>query len=155
MPAERDELLTSLVDLDGSQYFAINRTGTLLWPLLVKRYEWIADTAGPGKYRGGLGLRKVYSLPQGSRLTVAFERAKCPPWGLFGGGACMCSPGIQVTTDAPVSLVANIVGQSCTEPNGDLTDSFLSSDRRAILLESGLSHCCSISRVEEKTVEAR
>ena len=28
----------------------------------------------------------------------------------------------EVTTDAPVSLVANIVGQSCTEPNGDLTD---------------------------------
>jgi hypothetical protein len=27
-----------------------------------------------------------------------------------------------VTTDAPVSLVASIVGQSCTEPNGDLTD---------------------------------
>ena len=25
-------------------------------------------------------------------------------------------------TDAPVSLIANIVGQSCTEPNGDLTD---------------------------------
>jgi N-methylhydantoinase B len=57
------------------------------WPLLVKGYEWIPDTAGPGKYRGGLGLRKVYSLPQGARLTVAFERAKCPPWGLFGGGA--------------------------------------------------------------------
>ena len=28
----------------------------------------------------------------------------------------------EVTTDAPVSLVANIVGQSCTEPSGDLTD---------------------------------
>ncbi len=28
----------------------------------------------------------------------------------------------EVTTEAPVSLVANIVGQSCTEPNGDLTD---------------------------------
>jgi hypothetical protein len=28
----------------------------------------------------------------------------------------------ELTTDAPLSLVANIVGQSCTEPNGDLTD---------------------------------
>src|SRR5687767_13856634 len=28
----------------------------------------------------------------------------------------------EVTTDAPVSLVAKIVGQNCTEPNGDLTD---------------------------------
>jgi N-methylhydantoinase B len=57
------------------------------WPLLVKRYEWIPDSAGPGRFRGGLGLRKVYSLPQGGRFTAAFERSKCPPWGLFGGGA--------------------------------------------------------------------
>ena len=40
------------------------------WPLLVKRYEWITDSAGAGKFRGGLGLRKVYSLPRGGRLTA-------------------------------------------------------------------------------------
>jgi hypothetical protein len=28
----------------------------------------------------------------------------------------------KLTTDAPLSLIANIVGQSCTQPNGDLTD---------------------------------
>ena len=28
----------------------------------------------------------------------------------------------ELTTDAPLSLVANIVGQSCTEPNEDVTD---------------------------------
>ena len=28
----------------------------------------------------------------------------------------------EVTTDAPLSLTANIVGQSCTEPNDDVTD---------------------------------
>jgi hypothetical protein len=28
----------------------------------------------------------------------------------------------EVTTDEPLSLVANIVGQSCTEPNDDVTD---------------------------------
>jgi len=56
------------------------------WPLLVKRYEWRPDSAGPGKFRGGLGLRKVYSLPVNGRFTVAYERSKCPPWGLFGGG---------------------------------------------------------------------
>ncbi len=56
------------------------------YPLLVRRYEWVPDSAGPGKFRGGLGLRKVYTMPDGGNLTVAFERAKCPPWGLFGGG---------------------------------------------------------------------
>jgi N-methylhydantoinase B len=74
------------------------------WPLLVKRYEWIADTAGPGKFRGGLGLRKVYSIPHGAKLTVAFERAKCPPWGLFGGGAAQVGKAFvrQPGSDAPV-----------------------------------------------------
>jgi len=28
----------------------------------------------------------------------------------------------ELTTEAPLSLIANIVGQSCTQPNGDLTD---------------------------------
>ncbi len=28
----------------------------------------------------------------------------------------------EVRADAPLSLVASIVGQNCTEPNGDLTD---------------------------------
>lgn len=28
----------------------------------------------------------------------------------------------ELTTDAPLSLIANIVGQSCTEPNEDVTD---------------------------------
>jgi hypothetical protein len=28
----------------------------------------------------------------------------------------------ELTTDAPLSLIANIVGQSCTQPNDDVTD---------------------------------
>ena len=28
----------------------------------------------------------------------------------------------EVTSDAPLSLIANIVGQSCTEPNDEVTD---------------------------------
>jgi N-methylhydantoinase B len=56
------------------------------WPVHVESYEWRADSAGPGEFRGGLGLAKTYTLPYGGRTTVAFERSKCPPWGLFGGG---------------------------------------------------------------------
>ncbi len=59
----------------------------VLFPLVVEKHEWIPDSAGPGEFRGGLGLKKVYRLPEGARLVGAFERAKCPPWGLFGGGS--------------------------------------------------------------------
>ena len=56
------------------------------WPLLVDRYVWRPDSGGPGKFKGGLGLCKSYTFEHGTRATLAFERSKCPPWGLFGGG---------------------------------------------------------------------
>lgn len=58
----------------------------VLYPMVIESHEWIPDSAGPGEFRGGLGLKKVYRLPLGARFVGAFERAKCPPWGLFGGG---------------------------------------------------------------------
>lgn len=57
------------------------------FPLRVEHYTWRPDSAGPGTFRGGLGLSKVYRALQDMYLICAFERAKCPPWGLFGGGA--------------------------------------------------------------------
>jgi N-methylhydantoinase B len=59
----------------------------VLYPLVIESHAWIPDSAGPGEFRGGLGLKKVYRLPLGARFMGAFERAKCPPWGLFGGGS--------------------------------------------------------------------
>jgi N-methylhydantoinase B len=56
------------------------------FPVLVEHYEWRPDSAGPGAFRGGLGLSKVYRALQEIELICAFERTKCPPWGLFGGG---------------------------------------------------------------------
>ncbi|MGH1413570.1 MAG: hydantoinase B/oxoprolinase family protein [Pelagimonas sp.] len=58
----------------------------VLFPITIESHEWLPDSAGPGEFRGGLGLKKVYRLPIGARFVGAFERAKCPPWGLFGGG---------------------------------------------------------------------
>lgn len=56
------------------------------YPLLVDRYELIEDSGGAGKWRGGLGLRRVY---RGIDHTLTFsgqgERAVTAPWGLFGG----------------------------------------------------------------------
>jgi N-methylhydantoinase B len=57
------------------------------YPLLVERYAFRPDTAGAGEFRGGLGLSKVYRTLQDCNFVTAFERTKCPPWGLFGGKA--------------------------------------------------------------------
>jgi 5-oxoprolinase (ATP-hydrolysing)/N-methylhydantoinase A len=61
------------------------------YPVLVERYELAADSAGPGTWRGGHGVRKdVRMLGENMRLSNLGERHKFPPPGVLGGspGAC-------------------------------------------------------------------
>jgi len=56
------------------------------YPWRVERFELAQDSAGAGKYRGGLGVRRDYRLGFDAGLTVTTDRVKyTPPWGLFGG----------------------------------------------------------------------
>jgi len=57
------------------------------YPLRVVRYELIPDTGGPGRQRGGLGMRRVVQ-PVGHSCTFSGqgERFRHRPWGVFGGG---------------------------------------------------------------------
>ncbi|MSQ70702.1 MAG: hydantoinase B/oxoprolinase family protein [Betaproteobacteria bacterium] len=56
-----------------------------LYPVMVEKYEWRADSAGAGRHRGGLGLDKTMRVLAPCTFNMAFERSKCPPWGLNGG----------------------------------------------------------------------
>ena len=62
------------------------------FPLRVERYELRPDSGGAGKYRGGLGVRRVWRiLANSSHAAVCCERTVSPPFGLLGGrpGAAM------------------------------------------------------------------
>jgi N-methylhydantoinase B len=54
---------------------------------MVESYGFVENSGGPGRHRGGLGLRRVVR-PIGH--TMVFngqgERFVNSPWGLFGGG---------------------------------------------------------------------
>ncbi len=55
-------------------------------PLYVRRYELIPDSAGAGRTRGGLGVRRdVEFYDHEASFTVLADRATAPPRGLFGG----------------------------------------------------------------------
>jgi N-methylhydantoinase B len=58
------------------------------YPLLVESYGFVPDSGGAGKYRGGLGLRRVVR-PVGHTMTFSGqgERFVNKPWGIFGGGS--------------------------------------------------------------------
>src|SRR5437867_861046 len=61
---------------------------------VVERFELIRDSAGPGTFRGGCGIRRdMRFLADDGKLTNLSERQKFPPYGLFGG-----KPGILART---------------------------------------------------------
>jgi N-methylhydantoinase B len=83
-------------DHDGKDGVQANMTNTsnlpveaieLEYPLRVEEYSLIEDSGGPGRYRGGMGLRRVIR-PIGHVCVFngAGERFSNAPRGIFGGG---------------------------------------------------------------------
>ena len=57
------------------------------YPLIIERYELVPDSGGPGTWRGGCSLRRVYR-PLGHTTVFSGQGERCVshPWGLFDGG---------------------------------------------------------------------
>jgi N-methylhydantoinase B len=56
-------------------------------PMLVERFEIRSDSGGPGKYRGGLGVTKVYETLEDCLAISVLDRVTgSAPRGLDGGG---------------------------------------------------------------------
>ena len=78
--------------IDGIQVHVTNTSNLPIeslekeYPLLIERYEFVENSGGAGKWRGGLGLRRIYR-PIGHHCTFSGQGERCvhQPWGLFGG----------------------------------------------------------------------
>ncbi|MCA2012121.1 hydantoinase B/oxoprolinase family protein [Cereibacter sphaeroides] len=80
---------------DGKDAVQVNITNTsnlpveaieLEYPLRVEEYSLVTDTAGAGRYRGGLGMRRVIRpVDHTCEFNGVGERFRHKPWGLFGG----------------------------------------------------------------------
>jgi N-methylhydantoinase B len=56
------------------------------YPVMIDRYELVPDSEGPGEYRGGLGLRRVYKFrDHDATVTFLADTVKIPPHGMLGG----------------------------------------------------------------------
>ncbi len=56
------------------------------YPLLVNSYSLEKDSGGPGRYRGGFGSRRKFTVRAPEIiLSTLFDRVKVKPFGLFGG----------------------------------------------------------------------
>src|SRR5262249_9138586 len=67
-------------------------------------YELIAGSGGPGKFRGGMGLRRSYRAHAAGGGRVDLLRLRSGAWGFLGGPPGprrrgMCGPGGAVGKD--------------------------------------------------------
>jgi N-methylhydantoinase B len=82
---------------DGADVMQLHMTNTsnlpievmeIEFPVRVERYEMIADSGGPGRHRGGLGVcRELRIVAPDVLLANRSARQKLGAPGLFGGGA--------------------------------------------------------------------
>ena len=56
-----------------------------IYPYRIVEFSLREDSAGAGKFRGGLGFRKCYEILGSCNLQAMFDRVKWPPWGVQGG----------------------------------------------------------------------
>ena len=57
----------------------------LNYPVQIARLSLVEDSEGPGRFRGGLGLRKDFRMLQPTTFTILADRDRQGPWGAFGG----------------------------------------------------------------------
>jgi N-methylhydantoinase B len=79
------------------------------YPLRIERYCYVPDSAGPGKYRGGLGLIREYRvLVDDAVVQWRQDRAKFAPWGLAGGKPGTTAKGVHVSGQGERALKKEI-----------------------------------------------
>jgi N-methylhydantoinase B len=78
--------------LDGNSNMFANMASTSVevteaeHPIQILSYEFVADKAGPGKYRGGTPYRRDYRFLEAEGiLQVRSDRRTVRPYGLYGG----------------------------------------------------------------------
>ncbi len=78
--------ITAYAVCEGNVSYPMTEMLEANYPLEVVRWELLQDSGGPGKYRGGLGVRRDYRMRYPCRVTFCYERHQySPPWGVLGG----------------------------------------------------------------------
>ena len=87
------------------------------FPVRVDEYVLVTDSGGPGRFRGGLGASRTWTvLDHKARASACLERTKSPPFGLSGG-----KPGFaaKIWTEAPIGELGVARGKGGFDvPNG-------------------------------------
>jgi N-methylhydantoinase B len=78
--------------------------------MMIDRLEYAVDSAGAGRYRGGLGIHQHYRALEDCYMTTTFERTRTAPWGLTGGEPGQPNRGAIRSPDGHVVTCAKATG---------------------------------------------
>ncbi|MGH7121757.1 MAG: hydantoinase B/oxoprolinase family protein [Acetobacteraceae bacterium] len=58
-----------------------------LSPIITNEYQIVVDSGGPGKWRGGVGVRKASTLREADQTVISYicDRERAVVWGINGG----------------------------------------------------------------------
>jgi len=70
---------------DGDTHNSPVEASEVKSPIVNEEFGLVNDSAGAGRFRGGLGIRRAIRMLTNASFTTRIERTQCPPWGLQGG----------------------------------------------------------------------
>jgi N-methylhydantoinase B len=79
------------------------------FPLVIERYETVADSGGAGLHRGGNGIIMSYRFLEAGKIAIHDDRWFVPPWGVNGGAPGARARKILEKPDGTQTIVGNKV----------------------------------------------
>ncbi|TRW14432.1 hydantoinase B/oxoprolinase family protein [Glacieibacterium frigidum] len=79
------------------------------FPLVIERYETLADSGGAGLHRGGNGIDMVYRFLEPGMIAIHDDRWFVHPWGVNGGEPGARARKLLVSADGTERVVGNKV----------------------------------------------
>jgi N-methylhydantoinase B len=77
------------------------------FPLLIERYETVADSGGAGLHRGGNGINMVYQFLEPGVIAIHDDRWFTRPWGVNGGNPGGRARKVLLRADGTSEVVGN------------------------------------------------
>lgn len=103
--------------VDGADGVHVHMTNTMntpietietSYPLRLNKYELRADSGGPGKWRGGVGIERSWLLlADNATVSILAERHKIAPWGLRGGREAAKGEFFLASTDGTQTKISS------------------------------------------------
>lgn len=87
------------------------------FPLIIERYETVADSGGAGLHRGGNGIVMSYRFLEPGKIAIHDDRWFVPPWGVNGGLPGTRARKILEKPDGTQRIVGNKVEDLEVEAN--------------------------------------